>query len=61
MDRVLMTNEEIVIKLHNIARNVESYGTSNLPSAKEMREIADRFSDLAKYKKESEQCGMSVK
>ena len=56
----MLTNEEIVIKLHNIARTVESYGTSNL-DAKEMREIADRFSDLAKYKKDSEVCGMSVK
>ena len=43
----MLSDGEIVIKLHDIARNVESFGASNL-SASEMRMIADRFSELAK-------------
>ena len=41
-----MTDREIVIRLHDIARNVEQYGASNL-DAKEIRLIADRFSNLS--------------
>jgi len=42
-----MTDNEMVIKLHDIARTVEQFGASNL-SGGEMRQIADRFSELAK-------------
>jgi len=42
-----MTDNEMIIKLHDIARTAESYGTSNV-NAKEMREIADRFSEYVK-------------
>jgi|SaaInl6LU_22_DNA_1037377.scaffolds.fasta_scaffold226719_2 hypothetical protein len=42
-----MTDSEIAIKLHDIARTVESMGTANL-NAKQMREIADRFVELTK-------------
>lgn len=40
-----MTDSEIAIKLHDIARAIESMGTANL-NAKQMREIADRFVEL---------------
>ena len=40
-----MTDGEIEIRLHDIARTVEQYGTCNL-DAKEMRLIADRFAKL---------------
>jgi len=42
-----MTDGEIVIKLHDIARSVESMGAANL-NAKQMRKIADRFAELTK-------------
>ena len=48
-----MTNDEIIIRLHDIARTVESYGNSNLNS-EEMRMIADRFSDLVKQVEQNE-------
>lgn len=40
-----MTDEEIEIRLHDIARTVEQYGGCNL-DAKEMRLIAERFAEL---------------
>jgi len=40
-----MTDGEIEIRLHEIARTVEQYGTCNL-NAKEVRMIADRFAEL---------------
>jgi hypothetical protein len=45
--RTPLTDGDMVILLHNIARNVESYGASNLKES-ELRQIADRFSELAK-------------
>jgi HD superfamily phosphohydrolase YqeK len=40
-----MTNNEIIIRLHDLARSLDS---------KELREIADRFSDLAKQVERNE-------
>lgn len=40
-----MTDGEIEIRLHDIARTVKQYGTCNL-DAKEMKLIADRFAEL---------------
>jgi len=56
-----MTDDEIVIKLHEIARTAEQFGTSNL-SGPQMRMIADRFSELAKggKKKIYERVGSTV-
>lgn len=48
--RKALTDEDMVILLHNIARTVESYGASNL-SESEMRQVADRFSELSKAQK----------
>jgi len=42
-----LTDGDMVILLHNIARSVESYGASNI-DATEIRQTADRFSELAK-------------
>ena len=42
-----MTDGEMVIKLHDIARTVGQFGAANLKES-EMRMIADRFSELAK-------------
>jgi len=42
-----MTDGEMVIKLHDIARTVGQFGAANLTES-EMRMIADRFSELAK-------------
>lgn len=46
-----MTDGEIEIKLHEIARTIDQYGAANL-SQSEMRLIADRFSELSKKDKE---------
>jgi len=40
-----MTDNDMIIKLHDLARNLDS---------KELREIADRFSDLAKQVERNE-------
>lgn len=45
--RKALTDQDMVILLHNIARSVEQFGSSNL-SGSEMRQTADRFSELAK-------------
>lgn len=42
-----MTDGEMVIKLHEIARTLGQFGAVNLTES-EMRMIADRFSELAK-------------
>ena len=42
-----LTDADMVILLHNMARTVESYGASNI-DASEIRQTADRFSELAK-------------
>lgn len=42
-----MTDGEMVIRLHDIARTVDQYGSVNINSIM-MREIADRFSELSK-------------
>jgi hypothetical protein len=46
------TDDEMVIWLHDRAR---------ITGNTFYREVADRFKELAKYKKESEVCGMSRK
>jgi len=45
--RKALTDEDMIILLHNIARSVEQFGASNIDS-KEIRQTADRFSELAK-------------
>jgi hypothetical protein len=47
-----MTDEEMIITLHDVARTLEG---RDPVYAKEMRQIADRFSELAKKVKEDEQ------
>lgn len=47
VNRQPLTDGDMVIKLHEIARQVEQFGASNLTES-EMRQIADRFSELAK-------------
>jgi hypothetical protein len=42
-----MTDGEMAIKLHDIARTIGQFGAVNLKE-NEMRMIADRFSELAK-------------
>ena len=44
-----MTDDEMIITLHDVARTLEGRDSTY---AKLMREIADRFSDLAKKAKE---------
>lgn len=41
----LLTDEEMIIQLHNTARLLESADTV---AGREMRQIADRFSELSK-------------
>jgi hypothetical protein len=45
-----LTDEDMVILLHNIARTVEQFGAANL-NKNAMRQVADRFSDLTKSEK----------
>ena len=45
--RTPLTDQDMVILLHNIARSVEQFGSSNLNES-EIRQTADRFSELAK-------------
>ena len=45
--RKALTDQDMVILLHNIARSVEQFGLSNLDSS-EIRQTADRFSELSK-------------
>lgn len=47
-----MTDGEIEIKLHEIARTIDQYGVVTNLSKNEMRLIADRFSELSKKDKE---------
>jgi len=49
--RVPLTDEDIVILLHDIARTVEQFGAVNL-SENKMRQVADRFAQLSKNDKE---------
>lgn len=49
--RVPLTDEDIVILLHDIARTVEQFGAANL-SENKMRQVADRFAQLSKNDKE---------
>ena len=42
-----MTDEEMIIRLHDIARTTGQFGAANL-NEQEMREIADRFAELSK-------------
>jgi hypothetical protein len=45
--RKALTDQDMVILLHNIARTVGQFGSANL-NEKEIRQTADRFSELAK-------------
>ena len=47
-----MTDGEIEIRLHDIARTLKQFGAVSLDEA-EMREIADRFSELKRKAKEN--------
>ena len=49
--RVPLTDEDIVILLHDIARTVKQFGAVNL-SENKMRQVADRFAQLSKNDKE---------
>jgi hypothetical protein len=46
-----LTDEDMVILLHDIARTVKQFGAANL-SENKMRQVADRFAHLAKNDKE---------
>ena len=48
--RKSLTDEDMVILLHNMARSVGQYGAANLEES-EVRQIADRFSELSKQSK----------
>jgi len=45
--RTPLTDGDMIILLHNIARQLESLGTHG----KDLRKVADRFSDLSKAEK----------
>ena len=47
----MVTDDEMVIRLHDIARAVKQFGACNL-SESEMRAIADRFASFVKAEKE---------
>ena len=47
----MVTDEEIVIRLRDIAQTVKQFGACNL-SENEMRTIADRFASFVKAEKE---------
>ena len=44
--RKALTDEDMVILLHNMARSVGQFGATNLEES-EVRQVADRFSELA--------------
>lgn len=47
VNRVELSDNDMVTKLHSIAQTVESFGACNL-SAHEMRQISNRFEQLVK-------------
>lgn len=49
--RKALTDKDMEILLHNIARSVGQFGAANLKE-QEVRQIADRFSELAKADKD---------
>ena len=49
--RKVLTDEDMVILLHNMARSVGQFGAANLKES-EVRQIADRFNELAKANKD---------
>jgi len=44
--RKALTDDDMVILLHNMARSVGQFGAANLEES-EVRQVADRFSELA--------------
>ena len=44
--RKALTDDDMVILLHNMARSVGQFGAANLKEI-EVRQVADRFSELA--------------
>ena len=48
--RRALTDKDMVILLHDMARTVGQFGAANLKE-EELREIADRFNELAKAEK----------
>lgn len=46
--RKALTDEDMVILLHNVARQI---GYADTTAESEMRQVADRFSELAKANK----------
>ena len=44
--RKALTDDDMVILLHNMARSVGQFGAANLKET-EVRQVADRFSELA--------------
>lgn len=51
--RKALTDDDMVILLHNIARSVGQYGAVNLEES-EVRQIADRFNELSEANKKNE-------
>ena len=51
--RKALTDKDMVILLHDMARTVGQFGAANLKE-EELREIADRFNELAKAASESQ-------
>jgi len=49
--RKALTDEDMGILLHNMARSVGQFGAANLKES-EVRQIADRFNELAKANKD---------
>ena len=50
-----MTDDEMIIKLHDVARIMES---ADNPSGFELRQIADRFAEYVKATKEARHLAM---
>lgn len=46
----MVTDDEMVIRLHDIAQTVKQFGACNL-SESEMKNIADRFASFVKAEK----------
>jgi hypothetical protein len=51
--RRALTDKDMVILLHDMARTVGQFGAANLKE-EELREIADRFNELAKAASEAQ-------
>ena len=51
--RRALTDKDMVILLHDMARTVGQFGAANLKE-QELREIADRFNELAKAASEAQ-------